>query len=306
MFFGDPQYHNLPHGSTLANKSLSSCRPPGQTRAPKPFSYQKAVSKAMKMTEAERAEELATLHLRIQAINDATGKLDRESGKLIKFTIFTCLPTELQFKIWGHAIPAPRAVTVSVYNFVPKVQTRTRFPPSTALRCFSQPPAMLSACKGSREILLSVYTTCLEMRTSKRKIRLNGASDKLILLAHTRSMESKLASYCMENISSLSKVACVALSSKIVTGNPDIFAGFFQGGFESLREIVLLWGAKDGREMAQLKGKVAVREVSNDGMEVNELLKKPLWKDKCFQSESKGGGQEDLIEVKNGMIEWVE
>jgi hypothetical protein len=119
-------------------------------------------------------------------------------------------------------------------------------------------------------------------------------------------MESKLASYCMENISSLSKVACVALSSKIVTGNPDIFAGFFQGGFESLREIVLLWGAKDGREMAQLKGKVAVREVSNDGMEVNELLKKPLWKDKCFQSESKGDGQEDLIEVKNGMIEWVE
>jgi hypothetical protein len=41
-------------------------------------------------------------------------------------------------------------------------------------------------------------------------------------------------------------------------------------------------------------------------MEVNELLKKPLWKDKCFQSESKGDGQEDLIEVKNGMIEWVE
>ena len=137
-------------------------------------------------------------------------------------------------------------------------------------------------------------------------IRLDGAHDTLVLLAHTQSMEPKIASYCMENDVSLSKVASIAIQGRIVTAESRIYSRFFKGNFNSLREIVLLWGAKDSQEMSRHKGQVVIKEVAMEGRELYRLLNDDVWKDKCFKSGSQHDCPDGRIEVKNGIMAWAE
>jgi hypothetical protein len=94
----------------------------------------------------------------------------------MQFTIFPNLPTELQLKIWKHAIPEPRIMKVEVQTKIDEDgEARMIFTTN------DKPSALLRACKKSRQAILESYTVCLATKNSCRKIRLDGDKDVVCL-----------------------------------------------------------------------------------------------------------------------------
>jgi hypothetical protein len=103
-----------------------------------------------------------------------------------EFHFFVKLPVELQLKIWKISIPGPKNVSVEL---VPRDPATTDRPTIRSwkdiyFRSYSTPPAMLSACRISREIILSTHTACIESPIchSQLKIRLDPKIDTLLVL----------------------------------------------------------------------------------------------------------------------------
>jgi hypothetical protein len=129
-----------------------------------------------------------------------------------EFHLFVELPVELQLKIWKLSLPGPKAVFLKLVQRA--VEPKPRFWKDIYFCSYSTPPAMLSACRISREVILSTHTAYIESSTchSQRKIRLDPKIDTLLvihgwLLPDTESDDN-------QSMSPFSDICRVALGEK--------------------------------------------------------------------------------------------
>ena len=122
-------------------------------------------------------------------------------AKLVSFSLFEDLPTELQLKTWKLAIPKQRIVQIDTAY-------PNGFGADPFLTASTFEPGLLLACKASRQVMLEVCKVCID--TPDGKVYIDGESD-IVLFTNTHMslrFPDELALY----VSLLDQVKTVVLS----------------------------------------------------------------------------------------------
>jgi hypothetical protein len=167
-----------------------------------------------------------------------SSKINRDD---LTFTLFSDLPTELQIKIWRHALPGPRIIQLHYLN-------------GTFSFHGACPPPLLHTCRISREVALSIFEPAFTRDGQRVPIYIDLAHDTLYLAADLEMCERTAGFFrdFKENVRSLA----VEISSEedLEKAIVDIWplslekavVDICSSGLDNLNEIMLIVGHEEG------------------------------------------------------------
>lgn len=157
------------------------------------------------------------------------------------FTLFPNLPTELQIKIWRHALPGPRIIQLHYLN-------------GTFSFHGARPPTVLHACRTSREVALSVFEPAFTRDGQRAPIYIDLAHDTLYLAAQLAMCKRTADSF--PDFKKIARSLAVEVSSEkdLEKAVVDIWppsldeavVDICSSGLNNLNEIILIVEHKEG------------------------------------------------------------